>query len=328
MLPVSIQSKIEQYLHEMPRGELKARVKQFQTEYRQSKIGKNDPISDLIAALAYACVRMPATYQAAHHVLNVFNQKIDDKNITSCLDMGSGTGAILYQLQQSFPDADMTALEPNEYMRHFAAEFCNNSAVEWISTTVKNIDQQKTYDLITLGYVLNEVKHDLHASLESIWRATQKYLIIIETGSPTGFEIITTARDYILKNGGHIVAPCTHQNSCPLQGNATRWCHFEERVHRSRIHKELKEDAARGYEDEPFTYLIASRAPLINTENMARLISRVHGTKVLSADLCAADGRIIKASVSRKDELFSSLRRAEWGDEINVPAVRPERLPE
>ncbi len=316
MLPADIQEQIELMLTEHPRTILKQRAEEFQTEYRQAKIGKKDPIIDTYAALAYACVRMPNTYQVASYVCDEWQKRAVDIDIHDVLDIGTGTGAVLHNIYARYPNIHMTALEPNPFMRDLASKFLSNDAhITWQASNFNHHKDDKSYDLVTAGYVLNEMTGDLSAAIHRLWTFTKKYLILIETGTPKGFEIISKARDIVLANNGHILAPCPHQYACPLVDKAeTRWCHFEQRVARTKIHKDLKNDATRGYEDEPFIYLIASRGKPQNNISGDRLISRVHGTKILSADICTQDGEYKRLQMSRRDHLYPILRRAEWGD--------------
>ena len=59
----------------------------------------------------------------------------------------------------------------------------------------------------------------------------------------------------VLKNGGYIVAPCSHQGECKIEEDD--WCAFYTRVARSAIHRQAKKGEL-GYEDEKFSYMAFS----------------------------------------------------------------------
>jgi len=63
-------------------------------------------------------------------------------------------------------------------------------------------------------------------------------LLIVEPGTPAGYKNITEARRVLVESGAHIAAPCTHENTCPMEGND--WCHFTCRISRSRLHRLMK----------------------------------------------------------------------------------------
>jgi ribosomal protein RSM22 (predicted rRNA methylase) len=126
--------------------------------------------------------------------------------------------------------------------------------------------------------------------------------------------VLHAARSALLADGGHVVAPCTHANTCPLaaSGKADQpWCHFSVRLPRSRLHRAAK-GAALGYEDEPFSYLVMSRTPL--PHRGARIIAPPCGCKHQpEVVLCSAAG-VERRKFSKRDrEGYAAARRAKWG---------------
>ena len=92
----------------------------------------------------------------------------------------------------------------------------------------------------------------------ALWKACENTLLVIEPGTPQGFARIHEVRVALLAEGAHLIAPCTHVNSCPIQ--PPDWCHFSVRLARRREHMHAKK-ATVPFEDEKFSYLIASRQP-------------------------------------------------------------------
>ncbi len=92
-----------------------------------------------------------------------------------------------------------------------------------------------------------------------MWAKTNDTLLIVEPGTPSGYQRILDARAQLIKNGAHVIAPCPHDDACPLV--KPDWCHFSQRLQRSRVHKQLK-SAELPYEDEKFIYVALSRAPV------------------------------------------------------------------
>ncbi len=128
--------------------------------------------------------------------------------------------------------------------------------------------------------------------------------MIVEPGTPAGWQRILDARAALIAQGAHIAAPCAHQQECPLV--APDWCHFSRRVARSRIHR-LTKDAEVPWEDEKFIYLAATRD--LSLTAMARVIAptRIGGGKV-TLKLCNDDGSAEERLVTKRDGEFSAGR--------------------
>ncbi|MEO7054075.1 MAG: small ribosomal subunit Rsm22 family protein, partial [Rhizomicrobium sp.] len=144
-----------------------------------------------------------------------------------------------------------------------------------------------------------------------LWSAASGMLVLVEPGTPGGFARIRAARAALIKAGGHVAAPCTHENECPLQGDD--WCHFSQRLARSRDHM-IAKGAKVPFEDERYAYVAMSRVPLTDRA-AARIIKPVVEAKPgITLPLCEASG-LRNAFIAKRDkELFRVARKKEWGD--------------
>src|SRR5204862_6984628 len=108
-------------------------------------------------------------------------------------------------------------------------------------------------------------------------------LMLVEPGTPAGFARIRAAREALIAAGAHLVAPCTHDKVCPMQ--APDWCHFSQRLPRSRAHM-IAKAADVPFEDERHSYVAVSREALPSS-NRARIVAEPQETKVgLTFPLC------------------------------------------
>jgi ribosomal protein RSM22 (predicted rRNA methylase) len=97
------------------------------------------------------------------------------------------------------------------------------------------------------------------------------------------------------------------------------WCHFAQRIERTSRHRLLK-GGALGYEDEKFSYLVASRK---RPETLLPRILRHPGKHSghIQLELCMPEGRVEQRTVTRSDkQAYRLARKAAWGDAWNAAA--------
>ena len=149
--------------------------------------------------------------------------------------------------------------------------------------------------------------------VDRLWTLTTGALVIVEPGTPAGWQRILTARARLIAAGASIAAPCPHAFACPL--TPPDWCHFAERVSRSRVHR-LAKGAELGWEDEKFIYVAATR--LAVAANVSRVIARPRpASGHVTLKLCRPDGTAGGEVFSRRQgEAYKAARRAGWGERL------------
>jgi ribosomal protein RSM22 (predicted rRNA methylase) len=136
-------------------------------------------------------------------------------------------------------------------------------------------------------------------------------LVIVEPGTPRGFEAVAASRARLIAGGAQVVAPCPHHDACPL-AEAGDWCHFAERVERTAEHRRLK-GGARGHEDEKFSYVAAGRAP--GEWPRARIVRHpLFRPGHVRLTLCTAEGLKSESIGKSQKERYRAARHAAWGD--------------
>jgi ribosomal protein RSM22 (predicted rRNA methylase) len=182
----------------------------------------------------------------------------------------------------------------------------------WQVADLKAPLPDEPHELVIVSYALGELAAPLAQNLlQRAWKCAGKWLAVIEPGTRPGFEVVFNARQQLLSFGAHLLAPCPHGGECPMQ-RAGDWCHFAVRLERSGKHRRLKQ-AALGYEDEKFSYVIASRAPVIPAAaRVVRHPMRHSGYTQLT--LCTPDG-LERVTVTRAhQDRYRAAKKAEWGD--------------
>lgn len=280
-------------------------------------------LSIQVELAAYLRTRMPATYAVANKILKqIFALKLS-KKIESLLDLGTGTGTVLWASMENTNLNKVSALDQDMAMIKLAQKIAGYSAnpfwnrVNWKHMSIDTNLELPAHDLVTLSYVLIEQQKDLRQSFfEKVWALANQAIVIIEPGTPSGFSNCMEARDFFLSKGGFIAAPCSHHGRCPIRNNDD-WCHFSERIERSFWQKSLKKGTL-GYEDEPYSYLV------ITKEAVERQGARVlkppskHSGHILF-DVCTPDN-VKKITISRKQgNAFKAAKKMKWGEVLEIP---------
>lgn len=280
---------------------------------------------------AYAAARMPATATVAATVLADAYAGTGSVPVASLLDLGTGPGTSLWAALEVWPaleraelvdrDAAMLALGQRLWSHHPAA---GRIEVRWHQTDLAADgppagppaadpavgESFESHDLVVLSYVLAELEpRGADALVARAAALAHRLLVIVEPGTPRGFERVRAAIAVGLAQGLSLAAPCPHERACPLQGDD--WCHFAARVARSRVHR-LAKDAELGWEDEKYSYATLTRVP--PGPRLARIIAPPQKDKAsVHLRLCTAEG-IGDRRVPRADPLYRAARHARWGD--------------
>ena len=194
---------------------------------------------------------MPATCGVVSFVLN---QILDKLKVfpKSFLDIGCGTGGATWACEALINFDKISCFERENAMIDIAKKLMQKNDklkdAEWKNFDLLKDEINTNSDLVILSYVLNEISKDNYANiLSKLWNATNQILIIIEPGTPKGFENLSIMRNWFLEKDANILAPCPHQNKCPR--TSPDWCNFSTRIARSKYHKFLK-NADAPFEDE------------------------------------------------------------------------------
>ncbi|MGP2491858.1 small ribosomal subunit Rsm22 family protein [Mesorhizobium sp. PUT5] len=320
-LPAALRQGVDRMLEGVPLPDLKKAARTLSDRYRaETRDGRLHMGSDM-AAKAYLATRLPATYAAVRAALEAVAEARPDFSPKTLLDIGAGPGTMLWAAADRWPGLEEAMLlEASEPARKIGKTLADamSAKVEWIpGDATLDLDGIKSADLVTVAYVLDELAPAaLPKLVERLWALAGETLIIVEPGTPAGWQRILAARTQLVEAGGHIAAPCPHHGSCPLV--EPDWCHFSRRVTRSRLHR-LAKDAEVPWEDEKFAYVAVSHRPMASgTALPARVLAPPRaGSGKVELKLCRPDGSAGTQLFSRRDgDTFRAARRCDWGDTL------------
>ncbi|ORZ39526.1 mitochondrial small ribosomal subunit Rsm22-domain-containing protein [Catenaria anguillulae PL171] len=292
-------------------------------------------------SLAYLAARFPACFTGIKRVLGEAVSKMGDTSPMSVLDVGTGPGTAVWALRavedEMAGDADkvvrakVTAVDVNQNMLSVAKQLASagnmQGNVEWVEYMPASLSA--SYDMSIAAY--------------SMWRLTDNMLVLVDRGTPHGYQRMLEARDWFISQSNAakqgdpkatILAPCPHMAKCPLAGNGRDWCHFSQRMERPtetvrilsrQLSRSTHKHAKSNLEDVKFSYLIiqkqsavvAPESPLASS-TWPRVLSvpLKRGGHVL-VDVCTprgtADRMIVTKSLGK--DTYKAARKLGWGDQ-------------
>jgi ribosomal protein RSM22 (predicted rRNA methylase) len=301
-LPAELKAALDAKLEGLSRNDVAARATLISKTYREG--GGSGIIKSETDAIAYALARMPATYAAVTACLNALTEARPDFAPERLLDVGAGPGTASWAASAALRTLafdllrDGTRFSGLHYERGDARVSLDNAEIS---------------DLVIASYLIGEpVEAERKLLAEAMWARTRDTLLVVEPGTPAGYARIISLRAQLIAAGAHVAAPCPHDQKCPL--SQPDWCHFSQRLARSRAHKHIK-GAELPFEDERFSYVVLTRKPI--ARHASRVLAQpLVGKAEIAARLCAPEGVAI-AKVPRRDKpAYAAARHWRWGDAV------------
>jgi ribosomal protein RSM22 (predicted rRNA methylase) len=316
-LPAALKAALDLRLEGLSRRDAAVRVAAISKAYREG--GGSTTIASQADALAYALARMPATYAAVAASLNALSEVRPGFSPRTLLDVGAGPGTATFAALEAFVSLQsFVLLDRNDALRTLAGELaCHNARLAGLTYSAGDartkLAQADAADLVIASYVIGELSDAERNELAALmWSRTGDTLLVIEPGTPAGYARIIVVREQLIAAGAHVAAPCPHDSTCPL--TPPDWCHFAQRLARSRAHKQVK-GAELPFEDEKFSYVALTRAR--PEHHPVRVLAPPAVAKAeISAKLCTPRGLVMAKLPRRDKEAFARARRWRWGDAV------------
>lgn len=318
-LPPYLMEAVEAEIDQVDGRRLAQAATQISQHYQAGDFSSPAMVHDAHRA-AYLAMRLPATYAVNERVFSEVHSLAPEAEITSLLDLGAGPGTALFAAGEIFPTLARAALlESDDHWLSLGKKLAAQSSIpavrqaRWLKHDLRSGFSCDAHDMVVLSYVLGELNT---AAAEAVgrkaWACSRQFLVIIEPGTPRGFAGINVARTALIAGGAEILAPCPHKLACPMAA-AGDWCHFAQRIERTSRHRQLK-GGALGYEDEKFSFIVASRTRL--ETSFPRIVRHpgMHSGHI-QLELCTPEGQLERETITRSDkQAYRLARKAAWGD--------------
>ncbi|MER5550822.1 small ribosomal subunit Rsm22 family protein [Streptomyces sp. NPDC002793] len=275
---------------------------------------------------AYAAYRMPATFEAVRSCLAALREAAPEWVPATHTDIGGGTGAAGWAVAGAWEDGPRTTvLDWSAPALALGRELAEASgipalrAASWERARIGVSPAPAPTDLVTVSYVLKELTAEDRAAVVDTAATAAQAVLIVEPGTPDGYERVIEARERLIAAGMSIAAPCPHDDACPIE-RGTDWCHFSARVSRSSLHRQVK-GGSLSHEDEKFSYVVATRFPTEPARERVTRRPQIRKGQVL-LELCTRDEALRRATVTKRHgALYRAARDTDWGDAWPPPGT-------
>ena len=323
ILPDDLHDAIARALAAVPAARWMREARLLSERYRAPRTARDAPFAaGETQALAYAALIMPATYAQLRGALAATAARIPGWAPAAMLDLGSGPGTALWAAAAQWPSLrTLTAWEREPALITLGRDLARASQApavrdaRWEQVDLRAVERSNVRafercDLVVLGHVPNELDATAqrHAVAEA-WKLTAGLLLIVEPGTSAAFEVVRAARDQLLGLGAHTIAPCAHDQPCPLQGD---WCHFPQRLKRPDFQRRVRE-APSEWEESKFSYAALARFPP-TAPIWGRVIREPSSNKAYAeATISTASGVGRVRGLKRHRDAFRRVKELEWG---------------
>ncbi|GLF93969.1 small ribosomal subunit Rsm22 family protein [Streptomyces yaizuensis] len=324
----SLRAALAGLLDGLPPTQAAQAVERLIANYRGTTPTDAPVLRDRSDVAAYAAYRMPATFEAVRAALAALRDAAPDWVPVTHTDIGGGTGAASWAVAEAWEDEPVaagagpvpatTVLDWAEPALALGRELAAASGVpalsaaRWERSRISASLRIESSDLVTVSYVLKELTPADRVAVVTEAARAARAVVVVEPGTPDGYQRIIEARERLIAAGMTIAAPCPHSADCPIVPGSD-WCHFAARVSRSSLHRQVK-GGSLAYEDEKFSYVVATRFPVRPAPARVTRKPQIRKGLVL-LDLCSSDGTLSRTTVTkRQGPLYKGARDAEWGD--------------
>ena len=332
-LPDDLHNAIARALAAVPAARWVREAQLLSERYRAPRTAQAAPLATGEAqALGYAALILPATYAQLRGALAATAARIPGWAPATMLDLGSGPGTALWAATAQWPSLRALAAWEREpaliALGGSLARASQTPAVRtatWERVDLRALERASTrtpeqFDVVVLGHVLNELDAELQQQVvAAAWQRAAGLLLIVEPGTSAAFDVVRAAREQLLGLGAQTIAPCVHDQPCPLQND---WCHFPQRLKRPEFQRRARE-ASSEWEESKFAYAAMARfAP--HAPIWGRVIREPSSNKAYAeAIVSTAEGVARYRGLKRHRDAFRHIKQLEWGAALEQPLEAP-----
>ncbi|KAM4881471.1 ribosome assembly protein METTL17, mitochondrial [Thomomys bottae] len=309
------------------------------TTYHWQNLNYNEELS-----LLYMAARLDGGFAAVSRAFHEIHSRIPEFKPQTLMDFGSGTGSVTWAAHSTWGQSlrEYVCVDNSTAMLNLAEKLLKGgleSGEPYIPGVFFRqflpVSPKVQFDIVVSAFALSELPSKAWRTkvVQTLWRKTNHFLVLVENGTKAGHRLLMEARDLVLKGTekvsldprpSFVFAPCPHELPCPqLTTSPPLACSFSQAYHPIPFswNKRPKE--------EIFSMVILTRGSPEETNRWPRLTQPIlKRPRHVHCHLCCPDGRMEHAVITARrhgKDLYRCARVSSWGDLL--PAIVSAQSP-
>ena len=228
ILPEKVRRKLSEFFAGQNKTSLIGSRENLTMKYKSNQAVNKSVFESKQDSMVYAMSRMPATYGVLYRLLNDLIEQGKIVDVTSVIDIGSGTGAGFFACEELFEKAEISLFERDKNMIDVFNQFETGVCVNKFDLVKDAINANA--DLVMCSYVFSELSEEGRVNgLKKMLESSNRYVLLIDTGTPRTYENFMKLKKLVYEMDFAVTAPCMSKK-CGLKND---YCQFYARVERS-----------------------------------------------------------------------------------------------
>ncbi|KAJ8775964.1 hypothetical protein J1605_016027 [Eschrichtius robustus] len=319
------------------------------TTYHWQELSYNEGLS-----LVYMAARLDGGFAAVSRAFHEIQARLPEFQPQTLMDFGTGTGSVTWAAHSTWGQSlrEYMCVDSSAAMLELAEKLLKgeDKVVQDLGCLMCQVSFSDSFylyhprqvamfkvqfDVVVSAFSLSELPSKANRTdvVQTLWRKTGHFLVLVENGTKAGHSLLMDARDLVL-NGkekspldprpGFVFAPCPHELPCPqLTASKPLACSFSQAYHAIPFSWNKKP------KEEKFSMVILARGSLEEANRWPRITQPVlKRPRHVHCHLCCPDGHMQHAVITARRhgrDLYRCARVSSWGDRL--PVITPSELP-
>lgn len=305
------------------------------TTYHWKELSYNEGLS-----LVYMAARMDGGFAAVFRAFHEIHARLPEFQPQTLMDFGSGTGSVTWAAHKTWGqslreyvsvDSSAAMLDLAEKLLKGGSESGEPCVPGLFFRQFLPVSPKVQFDVVVSAFSLSELPGRAHRAevVQTLWRKTNRFLVLVENGTRAGHRLLMDARDLVLKGKekcpvdprpGFVFAPCPHELPCPqLTAAKPLACSF------AQAYQPFPFSWNKKPKEEKFSMVILARGSPEKAPRWPRITQPVlKRPRHVHCHLCCADGQGQHAVITARKhgrDLYRCARSSSWGDLL--PVITP-----